>query len=768
MISQLVPVDGLRALARAKARSFVNKSIPPSRLESSLEDGWEISRHGKTSIRLKRNKAGHELLRDRVWSLLYRLGALSLTNDSITTDDQEPSCDVIAVDTELTLAVSCISNEKFGHSPLLKEKMDSLVEMRESLARSISKAFPSEVKRNNVLCIFVENVDVSGEDRSQAEQRGVSIFDESDLDYYEKLADHLGSASKYQLYADLLPGKTIPGLAIRVPAVRTRMGPQTCLTFPISPEYLLKIAYVSHRSKGKASDVHTYQRMLKKGRLKKIKEYISDRGVFPTNIVINIDKKYLKFEKVHQDTTRESTDASGVLGWLTIRPAYKSAWIIDGQHRLFAYSGHEYARTGHLSVLAFEGISPSAQAKLFVDINAKQKSVKPSLLQELFAELHWDAEAPSVRVQAIISKAVQSLDVERDSPFLGRIQTADAAKDATRCISLASMFRALERHSFFIEREDHNEVVEPGPFWAGVSEKTLARTIFFIKNWFGTISKSASDWWTLGSAPGGGLAMNDSIVACINVLWSVFEHLRQKEVQPLSRIDQNRLWLLLQPYAAALANHFGRMSTDERQRYRDLRGSQGQTVRTRRAQQAIRMEIGDFSPIGLEDFLNREKAQTNLKGKEIIDRLEVLIQRIVIDELKQEFGADESGWWTQGIPKQIRTDVVSRVERDDNKRQSKEAYFELIEYRTIVQGHWGIFQGLMGIGRKSESKDRQTKWLADLNEMRRIVSHSSSGVTLAVEQLSELESLEKELLKRRKSLPSDSDADDLAVDENEA
>jgi len=179
------------------------------------------------------------------------------------------------------------------------------------------------------------------------------------------------------------------------------------------------------------------------------------------------------------------------------------------------------------------------------------------------------------------------------------------------------------------------------------------------------------------------------------------------------------------------------------------------------------MEIGDFSPAGLEDFLNREKAQTNLKGKEIIDRLEVLIQRIVIDELKQEYGSDESGWWTQGIPKQIRTDVVSRVERDDNKRQSKEAYFELIEYRSIVQGHWSIFQGLMGFGRKSESKDRQTKWLADLNEMRRIVSHSSSGVTLAVEQLSELESLEKELLKRRKSLPSDADADDSAAEDSE-
>ena len=48
----------------------------------------------------------------------------------------------------------------------------------------------------------------------------------------------------------------------------------------------------------------TYQRMLKKGRLNKIREYITENGIFPTNIVVNIDKNRLQFERIHQEGGR--------------------------------------------------------------------------------------------------------------------------------------------------------------------------------------------------------------------------------------------------------------------------------------------------------------------------------------------------------------------------------------------------------------------------------------------------------------------------------
>lgn len=222
-----------------------------------------------------------------------------------------------------------------------------------------------------MLAIFVSDIVISEEDQREAEKAKVLLFSEKDLNYYESLVSHLGLAAKYQFFADMLPGETVPGLAIRVPAVRTKIGGTYCYTFSISPEYLLKISYVSHRARGKATDIHTYQRMLSKYRLKSIKRYISEDGIFPTNIVVNLENKRLRFERIHQETDPKIRRGSGVLGWLDIRPAYKSAWIIDGQHRLFAYSGHELAPRSLLSVLAFEGLSPSEQAKLFIDINAE-------------------------------------------------------------------------------------------------------------------------------------------------------------------------------------------------------------------------------------------------------------------------------------------------------------------------------------------------------------------------------------------------------------
>ena len=322
----------------------------------------------------------------------------------------------------------------------------------------------------------------------------------------------------------------MPGLAIRIPAIKTKMGGFNCYTFSITPDYLLKISYVSHRSKGKASDVSTYQRMLNKTRLKSIRQYITDDGIFPTNIVVNLDKNRLQFERIHQQSAGE-LDA-GICGWLDIRPTYKSAWIIDGQHRLYAYSGHDRAPKSRLSVLAFDGLAPSEQAKLFIDINAKQKSVKRSLLQELYAELHWDSDIPQVRVRAIISKAIQDLDIDPESALFQRVQTADVGKDEIRCISLTSLYGAVEKTEFFIAKEKQGHVVDYGPLWAGDNEATLKRAKYILKEWLNTVRLAASDWWDRGAGEGGGLAMNDGVITCINVMRSVFQELNSPKISP--------------------------------------------------------------------------------------------------------------------------------------------------------------------------------------------------------------------------------------------
>jgi DNA sulfur modification protein DndB len=159
----------------------------------------------------------------------------------------------------------------------------------------------------------------------------------------------------------------------------------------------------------------------------------------------------------------------------------------------------------------------------------------------------------------------------------------------------------------------------------------------------------------------------------------------------------------------------------------------------RRCQQAIREEFATFSPPGLDEFLNSEKEQTNLRAKQIIDRIELALKNLVTDKLRQSFSTDSNSWWQEGVPKTVRLDVTKRQESDDNRRGAKEAYFDLIDYRNIALSNWLIFNTVLGFGKKNESKDKQTKWIVEVNEWRNQVAHASSGVNLHIDSLARLE-----------------------------
>lgn len=740
-LSNIDPRESLAGLARSRSRDYITKTIRPALVEESLQQGWSIDKKNKISVRMKKKKAHGVELEDRVWTLLYKLGFLylhgtqkALLKVSRESDSPSTQIDVVGIDEEVAIAVECKSSEKPKKRPEFQEELGKHALVRQRFANAINEQFKDrDIKKQVGLVMFINHIDLTDNDRKRAQAEKVVVFDEQDLSYYEKLAAHLGPAAKYQFLADIFADRAIPGLTVKTAAIKARMGGLTCYTFSISPKYLLKIAYISHRAKGKASDVNTYQRMISKVRLNAIKEYINDGGLFPTNIVINLSKRP-NFQKTEQDAASDSS----VMGWLELRPAYKSAWVIDGQHRLFAFSGLEGAEKASLSVLAFEELPASKQAELFIDINAEQRRVKQSLLQELYAELHWNADEPEIRVRAIVSKAVQSLDADRTSPFFHRIVMSDETKDNTHCIPIRGLTTALLKPGFYISMIKKGEVVSFGPLWAGNNDATLRRTTYIINNWFDVLRTPVADWWDAGAGEGGGLAMNDAVTAGLNVLRSACIHLESTGVK-LVELDDDDLFQVLRPFATVVGEYLGSLTEEERRRFRDLRGGQGQTTRTRRLEKAIHDRFPAFDPPELGDFMLREKAQTNKKAKEIVDRIEIALQETVIQELKREYGTDESQWWMMGVPKGIRQRVTNMYEMDDGKRGGKEYYFDLSDYRNIVHQNWGIFEPLVVTGKQGVAKEKRTAWMNDVNEIRRVVAHPSSGVTVSIEQLEQIE-----------------------------
>jgi len=746
VLVNVLPATELRGLARRRKRPDDFKSVRHALVSEETGNGWVVHKKGRATTRLKRPKPHNTLLEDRVWSLMYRMGFTHLSGEGgaqlvLDADDPESprsQVDVVALDDDVAVTMECKSVLSPKRLPDFAENIAKHVASRDLFINSLKAQFPTTRRRQVKFALFTHQVLLNDKDRARADDSGVVLFDESDLEYYEALVAQVGQAARFQFLADLVPGQRIPGLELVVPAVRAKIGGSVCYSFSVSPEYLLKIAYVSHRAKGKASDVDTYQRMLKRSRLAKIRDYITNDGIFPTNIVLNVDPKYLTFQRAIQD---EKAGQGSIFGWLQLRPAYKAAWIIDGQHRLYAYAGHEAAGRSVVTVLAFAGLDPSQQARLFIDINAEQKKVKQSLLQELYAELHWTADDPQVRVRAILSKAIQILDTEPGSPLFGRILKADEARTDRRCISLTSIFHAVAKTEFFIARTKKGQVLEYGPLWTGDTTTTLKRTVRLLSGWFDIIRQEAASVWDLGAGPGGGLAMNDGMTVCINVLRSVVQHLDGRGLK-LTELDDNELVTAVQPFGRVLGRYFGAMSTQQLAEFRSLRGVQGQTAGTRHCQATLHNEYPDFNPPGLGEFLEQEKAETSQQAYVVITRIEKMLQAAVLDELKREFGADENGWWHQGVPQAVRKKVALRIEEEGSIRD-KGANLDLIDHRDIVVKNWQLFDSYLAYGAKG-SKDARTKWIADVNEIRKLVMHASKGMHIPVtmDQLAYLESVE--------------------------
>jgi len=483
--------------------------------------------------------------------------------------------------------------------------------------------------------------------------------------------------------------------------------------------------------------------MLKKSRLKNIRQYISDGGVFPTNIVVNVaESRWMNFDRGKQETQDKTT----TFGWLHIRPAYRVAWIIDGQHRLFAYAGHPLASKSLISVMAFVGLPASEQARLFVDINAEQRKVKQSLLQELYAELHWEAEEVDVRVQAIVSKAIQSIDSDRTSPFYGRVQKADDVRTDLRCISLTTIFKALDRAGFFISKMKKGQVVEYGPLWNVDNMGTMKRTTYLLSGYFEVIRSEASDLWDRGSGEGGGLAMNNGVTACINALRSVFHHLQVVKHIRFVDLDDEDILEVITPFARSVGRYFGSMSPEQVTVFRRFQGITGQTTGTRRVEEAISRVDPSFDPPELREFLEREKAQTTTSAFQVIHRIEQALQTTVLSELKSEFGEKEQDWWFNGVPKSVRKKVDDRINEEAGKKGGRQENFDLIDYRDVITTNWPLFAELLSRGKGN--KEAKTKWIVEVNDLRKPVMHASKGISLPIteEQLASLEEIEEWLL----------------------
>ena len=231
--------------------------------------------------------------------------------------------------------------------------------------------------------------------------------------------------------------------------------------------------------------------------------------------------------------------------------------------------------------------------------------------------------------------------------------------------------------------------------------------------------------------------MNDGVTVCIRMLRSVLEHLGTPAT--VGALESREVAAQCDPYAKAIGAYFARMGPEERQRFRSLRGGQGQDTGTRECQAALSEEFEDYSPTGLVEWKRRVRLNTNAQARSIIDQMERDIQDRVLRGLREEFDdLGENQWWFRGVPQGVRVKVTRRIEEAGGGRRQHS--FDFIHYKEIIEHQWTIFKSTFAYGASHNiSKKNGTAWIREIATWRNKVMHSSRRDYLSVEELSKLQ-----------------------------
>lgn len=749
LLGKLAAAKEISRLLRARKRPFITESIQRKHLAAYVEDGWELDREFKNSVRVKKSKPDDVKFEDDVWSLFANLDFDFMNRDRqfhLPYDKANPSLtqqiDVFAKDSETILLVECkaAQSARLGN---FKKELEAMAGKISGLRKTLSGLFPN-VKHKIKFIFATRNYSISDEDKARLNNLNAIHFSDDLFEYFSKLFGEIGSAAKYQLLGLLFEGQDIPELDMRVPAVEGSMGGHKYYSFSIEPEKLLKISFVLHRSKANVAMMPTYQRLIKKRRLAAIHDFVESEGYFPNSIVISIEAakpKDAHFERAN--TQVENTKSAA--GILHLPKKYRSAFIIDGQHRLYGYANSQYRSTNTIPVVAFINLSREEQIKLFIQINENQKSVSKDLQNTLNADSLWGSENLKSQMKALCAAIAIKLGEDSNS----RLHDMVAIGEDKRPITTQGFENALKKSSF-LGKVSESHVEELGTIYNGNLEQTFDKLSALLKLVFDYIAIGSEEEWKKGSE--GMLAINKGIYGIIMITSDVIVHLNETGRITSRKQSAKEIFDEVKYFLDPVVTFLNELTSEQKKEMKSKYGSTGDTIYWRYFQRAVSQVFEGFKPDGMEIwFKERDKAQVN-KAFEFLHDIETTMNADFAVMLQDKFGA---GWFKRGVPidvsKQAHALAFEKNLKVENEEEEVSDWdcLNLIHYREIAMKNWqGFFE--LEYTRPSEEKipggsKAKTSWMKDLNEIRNKVMHAQS---VSDEEISYLEEVHSWLVRK--------------------
>lgn len=697
-------------------------------------DGWVKT--GRTykdgRLQIEKSKSHDEVLENRFWSVLYHFGyddlnigrafKIQITNSDDGSDEVSKQVDVFAKDEDTVVIAECKSSAIKSQRNFQKDIME-FAGLKKSIVRSVNATYGKDTKLKFIWLMITRNIILSTPDTKRAAHENIQIIGDRDLRYYEEISRNIGKAAKYQFLAEFLEGAKVRNLEDHlVPAIRSKIGGHQAYYFLVPPERLLPIAFVNHRSLRDPAGNPTYQRLVKRARLNQIGGFLDAGGFFPNSVLVNFKKR------VRFDIKQTYEDRQIYFGDLYLPDVYKTAWIIDGQHRLYGFTEAKKKKKNVIAVIAFENISREIEADLFATINGKQAKVSKNILDELEGDLKFDSEDFKSRIGAIASRSLALLDAENGGPFNDRMKTPETEESETVCLTISELKKSIVQSGLIGRPGAKDRPPQPGYATRTSSEETLEALSDLLSNYFEKIRHANLERWENGRPSH--ICINIGVAGHIRLLAALCDHLFFTTKQDPAQLDPEdlveQLTIYLEPVLEFIAQA---TDTDFEARFKPIFGSGGPPRYFYELARLVHEKFAEFSPPGFGDYQDNKSSEESKKADDQVRRIIAKTHHHVIAVLNQTYG---SRYYTTGIPqKEIRMKGLERQQDvDPDEQLDPITYLDVVDLKKIVEhkDNWPHFEPTMNIKLPTDRKGnaKNLSWFDTLNEIRRIMAHPAN------------------------------------------
>jgi DNA sulfur modification protein DndB len=736
-LGPLLEGDALRGAFRRRRDTNEYLKVPLDHEDKYIQQGWTVHKATQSHLWLRKQKTAEQMLEDRIWCLMYRMGYPALNGPKFRIDYRRDDgasgakrLDVFAKDDETAVVIECKAREGRGRRALQKD-IEDLEALQRKLSHAIRGHFGKNFNPKIIWILATSNIIWAEKDVERAEAANVRVITENELQYFEAFVSHIGTAGRYQFLAEFLEGQEIPNLKnVRVPAVRGRFGAHTYYSFVVSARHLLKIAFVNHQALNHPDGRPAYQRMINKKRISDIGYFIQRGGYFPTNILVNFVDP-CRFDLL---PNKDNADQHIKFGWLYLPSRYKSAWLIDGQHRLYGFSNipDRFLDTS-LFVLAFERMDTKTEADLFITINHEQRSVSKSLLVTLQADLKLGSGDPKEALSALASALVRTINNDNASPFFRRFEVPGVSPTDYQNLTIAEAVKGLVR-SNLLGRVLPKKSKIPGFFSGQTDEETIARGKKIINGYFHSIMDANPVRWERGRAAY--ICTNPGIRAHFQLIQEVLQHLANADKIDPSLETPDKVITTLTEFIEPVIT-FVASAPDKQVESKFSRkfGEGGVAQYFYNLCEIIQRKHKEFGSLEFRKYKERQADARIQQADDDLGDLQNYISKAVIETLKKTHGvhelpSGEKSYWDLGIENaDIKHNAYKKQQMAPaTKRAPKEAYLDLIDFDKIIRqaSNWPHFEPIFNIPLPGEkNKKYYLTWLEKLNEVRRVSAHKS-------------------------------------------